>query len=213
MVQIKHKTSGKFLLKAKNESIRGCVLSGHDLTGADFSGQDLSGCKFTGCNFCDSDFSGANLSFSKIDNCVLRRADFSDATLTKADFSDSVLDVAILCRCMAVGALFRHSKLNGTDMSKGNFSDADFFFAEARSKFDHAILVGANQFGADLTTADFTQADLRKADMTDAKIARATFTYAKMEGSIGTNGRPWGFTVKPAQEKKAWWKVWDNAAL
>ena len=57
------------------------------------------------------------------------------------------------------------------------------------------------------------QADLRKADMTDAKIARATFTYAKMEGSIGTNGRPWGFTVKPAQGKKAWWKVWDNAAL
>lgn len=133
--------------------------------------------------------------------------------MTKADMSDNVLDVGKFIGCVAVGAMFRHSTFNGADLSKGNFSDADFFFAEARANFKGATLVSANLFGADLTTADFTQADLRKANMTDAKIARATFTYTKMEGSIGTNGRPWGFTVKPKEEKKAWWKVWNNVAL
>ena len=201
------------LLKAKNEAIRGCVLKGHDLAGADFSGQDLSGCKFTGCNLCDADFSGANLSFANLSNCVLRRAIFSGATLTKADMSDNVMDVAKFVGCTAIGTLFRHSKMNGADMMKGNFSDADFFFAEVRANFNNASLVSANLFGADLTQADFTQADLRKAVMTDAKIARAIFTYAKMEGSIGTNGRPWGFTVKPKEKKQPWWKVWNNAAL
>ena len=43
--------------------------------------------------------------------------------------------------------------------------------------------------------------------MTDAKIARATFAYTKMQGAIGTNGQPWGFTVRPKQEKKPWGKV------
>ena len=89
----------------------------------------------------------------------------------------------------------------------------DFFFAVARANFSYATLAHANLFGADLTTADFTHSDLRKATMTDAKITRAKFAYANLEGCIGTNGRPWGFTVKPKQSKKAWWKVWNNAAL
>lgn len=108
---------------------------------------------------------------------------------------------------------FRHAKLNGADLSHGNFNKADFSFSEARAKFDHATLIGANLFGADFCSADFTQADLRHADMTDAKIARATFTYTKLEGSIGANGRPWGFSVKAPHTKKAWWKVWDSAAV
>ncbi len=213
MVQIKHKSTGKVLLNAKNESIRGCTLSGHDLTGADFSDQDLSGCKFTGCNLCDADFSGATLNLCKIDNSVLKRANFSNANLINADLSDNVLDVSDFSCCIAEGTLFRHSKINGAIMNKGNFRKADFFFCELRSDFNNACLVEANLFGADLTQADFTKADLRKANMTDAKIARAVFAYAKMEGCIGTNGRPWGFTVRGKVEKKPWWKVWDNAAL
>ena len=71
-------------------------------------------------------------------------------------------------------------------------------------------MVETKFFGADLTEADFTNADMQKANMTDAKIARATFTQTKMQGAIGTNGRPWGFTVQPRSSKKPWWKVWDG---
>jgi uncharacterized protein YjbI with pentapeptide repeats len=103
--------------------------------------------------------------------------------------------------------------LNGADLSRGNFNNGDFSFSEARSEFNHATLIGANMFGADFCGADFTQADLRDADMTDSKIARATFTYTKLEGSIRANGRPWGFSVKAPHSRKAWWKVWDSAAV
>ena len=112
MVQIRHKSTGKVLLKAKNDSIRGCTLSGHDLTGADFSDQDLSGCKFTGCNLNDADFSGATLNLCKIDNSVLKRADFSNSNLVNADLSDNVFDVADFTCCIAEGTLFRHSKMS-----------------------------------------------------------------------------------------------------
>lgn len=211
MIQIKHKTSGKILLKAKNDSIRGCRLSGLDLTGADFCGQDLEGCRFTGCNLSDADFSGTSLLNSQIENCVLRRANFSGCTMSKSDLSNNVLECAKFVGCAAVGALFRHSRFNGAELMKGNFSEADFFFAEMRCDMSGAKLIGANLFGADLTQADFSQADLRKANMTDAKIARAIFAYAKLEGCIGTNGKPWGFTVKPKTKKGAWWKVWNAA--
>ncbi len=123
------------------------------------------------------------------------------------------MDVANFECCIAVGTLFRHSKFNGANMTKGDFRKADFCFCELRADFKNAILVEANLFNADLTQADFTKADLRKANMTDAKIARAIFAYAKMEGCIGTNGRPWGFTVKGKEPKRPWWKVWNNAAL
>ena len=213
MVRIKHKSSGKTLLKAKNETIRGCVLKGHDLANADFAGQDLSGCKFTGCNLCDADFSGANLSAAEFDNCVMRRANFSGANLTKADMSDNVFDSASFIACIAIGTKFRHTKMNDVDFTKANLSDASFFFAEARSNFEYATLVNTDLFNADLSHADFSHADLRKANMTDAKIHNATFTFAKMDGSTGTNGRPWGFTIKPKQAKRPWWKFGSNAAL
>ena len=213
MVQIMHKATGKVLLKAKNESIRGCTLSGHDLCGADFSGQDLSGCKFIGCNLSDCDFSKTVFEQSKIENSVLKRASFVNAILNQADFSDNVFDSARFGGCSAIGTLFRHCKMNGANLNKAMLKQADFFFSELRSDFTNSCLVEANLFGADLTTADFTKADLRKANMTDARIARAVFAYAKMEGCIGTNGQPWGFTVKSKEAKRPWWKVWDNAAM
>ena len=123
------------------------------------------------------------------------------------------MEAAIFIKCTAVETKFRHSKINLADFSHCDLSGADLFFAELRSHFEGATLVGANLFGADLTQADFTRADLRKANMTDARIARAVFNFAKMDGAIGTNGQPWGFTVRPKTEKKPWWKVWNNAAL
>ena len=79
-----------------------------------------------------------------------------------------------------------------------------------RSDFSGAKMVGTNFFGADLTEADFTKANMQSANMTDARIARATFVLTQMQGAIGTNGEPWGFTVRPRATKKSWWKVWDS---
>ena len=182
MVQIKHKSTGKILLNATNDSIRGCTLSGHDLSGADFSNHDLSGCKFSGCNLCDCDFKAATMIHTQIENSVLKRANFYQANMRNADMSDNVLDLANLSCCTATETLFRHCKINGANLSKGKFDKADFFFCELKSDFTGASLMEANLFGADLTQADFTRADLRNANMTDARIARAIFAAAQMEG-------------------------------
>ena len=152
--------------------------------------------------------------FCEITNCCLKRANLGGAKLSQADLSDNSMEAARFVGCVALETKFRHSRINLADFGGADLSGADFFFAEARSKFENASLVGANLFGADLPQADFTRADLRKANMTDAKIARAVFTFAKMEGAIGTNGQPWGFAVRPKVAKKPWWKVWNgNAAL
>ncbi len=211
MVQILQKETGKILLKAKNDSLRGCKLAGYDLSGADFGNQDLSGCKFSGCNLSESDFRGAKFEQCKIESSILKRCSFSGANLSHADLSDNVFDNSTFKETIAVGTLFRHCKINNANFSKADLTKADFFFSELRSDFTNAILYETNLFGADLTTADFTKADLRKANMTDCRIARAIFAYAKMEGCIGTNGQPWGFAVKAKSSKKPWWKVWESA--
>ncbi len=211
MVQILHRETGKVLLKAKNESLRGCKLAGYDLTGANFANMDLRGIKISGCNLADSDFRGAIFEQSRIESSILKRCFFSGANLSAADLSDNVFDGANFKECLAVGTLFRHCKINNASFAKSDLTKADFFFAELRSDFSNAILFETNLFGADLTTADFTKADLRKAVMTDCRIARAIFAYAKMEGCVGTNGQPWGFAVKAKSSKKPWWKVWESA--
>jgi len=185
MLEIKHRTTGKRLLKVKNDSLTGCKLSGLDLVGADFRGVDFSACRITGCNL---------------------RADLRDA-----DMSDNVMELSKFIKCNAENAKFRHCRINRGIFANSNFKKVDFFFADLRGSFRSADLEGANMFGADLTGADFTNANLQKANMTDAKIARAIFAYAKMQGSIGTNGQPWGFAIKSKQDKKPWWKVWNDA--
>ena len=97
-------------------------------------------------------------------------------------------------------------------MSDACFDKADFFFCELRSNFTGSSLVEANLFGADMSNGDFTRCDLRKYVMTDAKILGAKFEYAKMQESIGTNGQPWGFTVKNTSAKKPWWQIWGSRA-
>jgi uncharacterized protein YjbI with pentapeptide repeats len=92
-------------------------------------------------------------------------------------------------------------------------SKADFSFAEMRgSNFHGSILTKANLYGADVSEGDFSQSDLRDCNMTDAKIFKADFNFAKMTGSVGTNGRPWGASIKAAA-KKPWWQIWRSAAL
>lgn len=211
MLEIKHRTTGKRLLKVKNASLTGCKLSGLDLVGADFRGIDFSACRFTGCNLSDSDFTNAKLVGCKMDNCVVKRADLTGTDLRDADLSDNVMELSKFIKCNAENAKFRHCRINRGIFANGNFKKVDFFFADLRGSFRSADLEGANLFGADLTGADFTSANLQKANMTDAKIARAIFAYAKMQGSIGTNGQPWGFAIKSKQEKKPWWKVWNDA--
>ena len=211
MAVVKHRTTGKVLLRVKNPSFAGKILRGFDLAGADFSGQDLTKCVFRNCNLTEADFRKADLRGAEMDNSVARRSDFSKADISKADFSDGVFDQARFIRCVAVETKFRHSKINQAQMTGGNFQKCDFFFAELRSDFQGADLRETNLFGADLTEADFTQADLRRANMTDATIIKAVFSYSKMKDSIGTKGQLWGYT--PKAEKKPWWQIWKSAAM
>jgi hypothetical protein len=49
--------------------------------------------------------------------------------------------------------------------------------------------------------------------MTDGKILGAKFEFAKMAESIGTNGRPWGYTSKSQPtKKKSWWNMFTTRA-
>ena len=75
-------------------------------------------------------------------------------------------------------------------------------------------MTSANLYGAELEGADFTRADLRRSNMTDGKILGAKFEFAKMQESIGTNGRPWGYSSKQAKatKKKSWWKTFTSRA-
>ena len=98
------------------------------------------------------------------------------------------------------------------DFSGADLSRCDFFFADVRSDFSGAKLVETKFFGADLTEANFTNANMQSANMTDAKITQAKFTSSQMQGAIGTNGRPWGFAVRPRASKKPWWKAWHSGS-
>ncbi|MDG2185394.1 MAG: pentapeptide repeat-containing protein [Mariniblastus sp.] len=211
MIEIKHKSTGKVLHTVDGDSLRGCRLKCIDLRGADFQNQDLSKSYLSGCSLSEADLRTANLSNTKILNCVAQRTDFTNANLSNADLSDNVLDVSRFVKVNAKGCKFRHAKINGADFSEGNLDGTDFFFSELRSNFTAACLIGANLFGADMCNADFTRADLRKSIMTDCKILGAKFEYAKLQGSIGTNGHPWGFSSKNLP-KKQWWKIWSSAA-
>ena len=213
MIEIRHKETGKVLHRIDGDTLRGCKLKCIDLRGADFQNQDLSGCTMSGCSLSEADLRTAHLSKAKINNCVIQRGDFTNANLTEADLSDNVLDVSKFIRVNAKGSKFRHSKINGADLTGGCFDNADFFFCELRSNCTGASMVEANLFGADMSNADFTRADLRKSTMTDGKILGAKFEYAKMKDSIGTNGQPWGFTIKSTQPKRPWWQIWSRAAV
>jgi uncharacterized protein YjbI with pentapeptide repeats len=114
----------------------------------------------------------------------------------------------------ASNSQFRHCKLSGATCSRGNFTKADFSFAEMHGNFNHADLNHANLYSCDLAASDFSHSDLRESVMTEAKIQQADFTFAKMQGSIGTNGKPWGVAAVKVVSKKPWWQVWGrNAAM
>ena len=162
MVEVKHKTTGKVLIRAKDSSLTGGVIKGKDLTGADFSDMTLTRVTFSGTNLGEANFRNAKLIDCKINNCVAKRSDFSDSVIDGCDFSDAIFDVSKFVGISAKKTRFRHSKINGGELAGGDFSEADFFFAELRADFCRAILCDANLFGADLTQADFSHADLRK---------------------------------------------------
>lgn len=213
VLEIKHKSSGKVLARLnKADSLAGRKINGVNLSGASFVGQDMRGVGFISCNLTDADFSGCNLGKSLVKNSVLRRANFSNTVFDEANFSDAIFEVADFSNAVGKNVKFRHSKLNGADCTKVDFSGSDFSFAEIRANFQRANLKNSNLYGADLSTGSFVYVDFEGANMTDAKILRADFTYAKMQGCIGTNGKPWGQTVKNPQKKK-WWQGWSKAAL
>lgn len=65
MIEIKHKVTGKVLLKVKAKTLVRADLSGVDLSGADLSGADLSWADLSEADLTWADLSGADLRGAK----------------------------------------------------------------------------------------------------------------------------------------------------
>jgi uncharacterized protein YjbI with pentapeptide repeats len=155
----------------------------------------------------------ANFSGAQFHNCMLKRVNFGEAVLEDAEMSDAVLDASDWIGAKASRIALRHAKLNNANMTGSDLSNSDCSFAEMRCLLIHADLSGANLYGVDFSGADLSQANLQNANMTGAKILGAKFAYAKMQGSISTNGKPWGANAPTAKagDKRSWWQIWRAA--
>jgi len=213
MAEILHRETSEVLHSLNAEQVASRSLNGLDLTGADLRKKNLAGFNIASCNLTDAIFDGSKMDKCRMQNCIIRRASFCGTSLIAARIGDTNLDLSDFTGCIATGIHFRHCKINGATFVNANLAESDFSFSEIRSNFHKANLRNANLYGADLSNGDFTYADLEGATMTEAKILRAEFKFAKMVGSVGTNGRTWGASVKAHDPKKPWWKVWGRAAI
>ena len=83
-IEIKHKITGKVLLKVEAESLVKVDLSWANLREADLSGVDLSGANLSWANLSGADLREANLSWANLREADLRGADLSGVDLSGA---------------------------------------------------------------------------------------------------------------------------------
>jgi uncharacterized protein YjbI with pentapeptide repeats len=167
---------------------RGESLRGLDLTGLDFTGCDLAGADFTGAVMTKTIFRKANL----------KGTVFRDAVLTESDFTEAVMEGAVLAGANATQGTFARAVLVSADLSRGDFTGADFREGSAQGAvlsgavFEKAIFMGfkgekakavqAVFAGADLTEANFNYADLTGGDLSNTNLSFAAFGKAKADG-------------------------------
>ena len=134
MIEIKHKDTGKVLLR-----MDAATLQGADLRGAYLSEADLT----------EVDLRAAMLRDTRLRDALLVGTDLTEADLSGADLSGVSLADAILCRANLTKAV-----LANTELARAQFEDALLVHANFQgAHFWETDLCGADLSGADLTGA------------------------------------------------------------
>ncbi len=80
----------------KDNSCRGCDLSGVDLTRFELSGADMEGADLSGAKFSLANLAGANLKNANLSGAIFAGADLGEADLRGADLRGALLESAYL---------------------------------------------------------------------------------------------------------------------
>lgn len=205
-IEIKHRDTGKVLLRMEGGSLAKSDLAGADLSGADLAGMDLSGASLINTVLRGADLSGARLvnatmSHADLTNANCRGADFSGADISNGDFTHCQLHEALL-----VKANLRLAKLIECDATDANFSGADLSLATLQCRMQSANLSYANLKGADCSNCNLRGAKLAHADFTGGNLKGAVLVGADLTEAKDIRGLP--FPKPKPPKSKPWWKFW-----
>jgi uncharacterized protein YjbI with pentapeptide repeats len=178
MIEVKHKQTGKVLLRFDAVSLEGASLTGVNLAGA-----NLTGAKINHACLRNVDLQGAVLDRAQLIGACLDSANLTQASLDAADLTDASLQQADLSRAHLVEATMRYAKLSGANFLQAKMAGANLSMADARANLRGADLQSADLRGANLTGANLHEANLFQADLSGATITRATISGAQMQGA------------------------------
>lgn len=184
----------------------------HDLSGCNFDAADLSESSFVNPVLAQTSFRKAKLSAVNFVNARANGADFSSATLQntrfvgkcqleKAQFAKAVILMANLRDCELTQADFSEARLDGSDCSGSNLTDARMNNVSAvqtqfmksnlhHASLKHCKLFGASFMGAVLTGTDFSESNLHSANFLSATLGNTQFADADLENTILRDWRP-----------------------
>ncbi len=206
VVEIKHRETGKVLLRVESDSLVRRNLAGADLSGANLAGMDL-----TGASLINTRLRGADLSGARLVNATMPHADLTGANCHGTDFSGADVSNGDFTQCQLYEALLvkanlRFAKLIECDASGANFSGADLSLAMVQGKLQGANLSYANLKGADCSNCNLREAKLTHADFTGGNLKGAILVGADLTEAKDIRGLPF---PKPCPKKtKPWWKFW-----
>lgn len=138
MVEIKHKSTVKVLLRIETDGQQDLKLTGSQLPGADLSGLNLTGSDLRNVKLTQSKWEGANFKAA-----CLSGASLDGANLQRANFVDTIIQSATFVGADLRFPSFRYAKLNDSDFHGADLTGADLSMAKLRVNLQHAVLVEA----------------------------------------------------------------------
>ena len=119
-----------------------------------------------------------------------RASDDFDPDLSGADLTGTDLEYFNLAKANLEKANLRHTILLGAVLKGSNLAQADLCKVKApMTRFDDAILFGAELQEAELPGADFTNAILQRANLTKADLSWANLTDADLRFAVVSGAR------------------------
>jgi uncharacterized protein YjbI with pentapeptide repeats len=175
MIEIKHRHTGKRLLRLRLESLVSADLQGVDLRHADLGHQALTGANLSNANLADADLVKASLAGASLRGARLERARLDSSSL--------------------IGAVMTQATLANADLLHASLAEADLTGAVLTGvMLAGAELVDASLAGADLTGANLTKANLAGANLEGARLAGAVLKKARFD-----NRTRWPANFEPEQ--------------
>jgi uncharacterized protein YjbI with pentapeptide repeats len=150
----------------RDDDLKGCYLSGQNLTHANFIRATLSG----------ADLSNANLTGAMFNSATLDGADLTDVLISGANFQIYMGGSGITKEQLYSTASYKAKDLRGIGLSRHYLPGCDLAGQNLTGAyFGNASLTNANLGNANLKGANFYNATLTGADLTDAVVAFANF--------------------------------------